>query len=46
MKCEGCLRLDCRSCVYCKDMRKYGGPGRKKKGCINRTCTADARTKV
>ena len=37
MQCEGCLSVDCGVCVYCKDKKKFGGPGKKKKGCI-RTC--------
>lgn len=38
MQCEGCLSVDCGVCVYCKDKKKFGGPGKKKKGCIRRTC--------
>lgn len=39
MKCEGCLiTTDCGVCVFCKDMKKFGGPGRKKKGCIKKKC--------
>ena len=36
--CRGCVATDCSVCVYCKDKRKFGGPGRKKKGCIQRKC--------
>ena len=32
------MATDCSVCVYCKDKRKFGGPGRKKKGCIQRKC--------
>ena len=36
--CEACLGGDCRLCVYCKDMTKYGGPGRMKQTCEKRRC--------
>jgi hypothetical protein len=26
-QCEGCLRPDCRACVKCRRMKKYGGTG-------------------
>ena len=31
--CEACIGGDCKSCVYCKDMTKYGGPGKMKQTC-------------
>ena len=31
--CQACLGGDCQQCVYCKDMIKYGGPGRMKQTC-------------
>ena len=31
--CEACLTPDCRSCKYCLDMKKYGGPGIKRQPC-------------
>ena len=31
--CEACMGGDCKACVYCKDMTKYGGPGRMKQTC-------------
>ena len=31
--CDACLGGDCKLCVYCKDMTKYGGPGRMKQTC-------------
>ena len=31
--CEACIGGDCKLCVYCKDMTKYGGPGRMKQTC-------------
>ncbi|KAL4224329.1 Lysine-specific demethylase 2A [Mactra antiquata] len=39
-KCEPCTRDDCMECNFCKDMRKYGGPGRAKQSCISRQCLA------
>uniref|UniRef100_T1JN42 [histone H3]-dimethyl-L-lysine(36) demethylase n=1 Tax=Strigamia maritima TaxID=126957 RepID=T1JN42_STRMM len=39
-KCEACLRTDCGECHFCKDMRKFGGPGRMKQSCISRQCMA------
>ncbi|TRY83912.1 hypothetical protein DNTS_014657 [Danionella cerebrum] len=38
--CEGCRRTACGDCTYCRDMRKFGGPGRMKKGCMRRQCLA------
>eukprot|EP00092_Neocalanus_flemingeri_P003843 GFUD01004139.1.p1 GENE.GFUD01004139.1~~GFUD01004139.1.p1 ORF type:complete len:532 (-),score=104.58 GFUD01004139.1:96-1460(-) len=35
-KCESCIKPDCRKCLYCKDMKKYGGRGTKKQSCIQR----------
>ena len=29
-KCSGCVAMDCGSCINCKDIKKFGGPGRKK----------------
>ncbi|XP_046544000.1 lysine-specific demethylase 2A-like isoform X2 [Haliotis rubra] len=39
-KCEACTRSDCGECNFCKDMRKFGGPGRMKQSCISRKCMA------
>ncbi|ESO95380.1 hypothetical protein LOTGIDRAFT_52553, partial [Lottia gigantea] len=39
-KCEACTRADCEECNFCKDMRKFGGPGRMKQSCISRQCMA------
>ncbi|KAM7389807.1 hypothetical protein PAMP_023761 [Pampus punctatissimus] len=41
-RCAGCCRKECGTCQYCHDMRKFGGPGRMKKGCIMRQCLAPA----
>jgi len=35
-KCENCMAPDCRKCLYCKDMKKYGGRGTKKQSCVER----------
>ena len=37
-QCEACLSEDCKECVYCQDMKKYGGPGTLKKSCVKRKC--------
>ncbi|KAJ6656616.1 hypothetical protein lerEdw1_003503 [Lerista edwardsae] len=39
-KCEACLRTECGGCHFCKDMKKFGGPGRMKQSCIMRQCIA------
>ena len=38
MECAGCKREDCGTCQNCKDMVKFGGPGRKKQKCALRVC--------
>lgn len=37
-KCTNCLSKDCGQCLFCKDKLKFGGPGKKKKCCIQRQC--------
>ncbi|XP_073491860.1 F-box/LRR-repeat protein 19 [Aquarana catesbeiana] len=39
-KCEACVRSECGECHFCKDMKKFGGPGRMKQSCLKRQCTA------
>ncbi|XP_072519253.1 lysine-specific demethylase 2A [Salminus brasiliensis] len=39
-RCVACLRTECGACTYCRDMRKFGGPGRLKKTCVLRQCLA------
>ncbi|KAL5016594.1 hypothetical protein ScPMuIL_006183 [Solemya velum] len=39
-KCEPCTRSDCGECHFCKDMKKFGGPGRMKQCCISKQCMA------
>ena len=38
--CEGCQVHDCGKCTNCLDMKKFGGPGRKKQRCAKRNCQA------
>jgi len=35
-ECETCKIPDCRKCLFCKDMKKYGGKGVKKQSCMMR----------
>ena len=37
-QCAGCKSDDCRACPKCRDMKKFGGSGRKKQACVNRKC--------
>ncbi|TRY94010.1 hypothetical protein DNTS_032824 [Danionella cerebrum] len=39
-KCVACTRKECGDCHFCKDMKKFGGPGRMKQSCILRQCIA------
>ncbi|XP_052389522.1 F-box/LRR-repeat protein 19 isoform X3 [Carassius gibelio] len=39
-RCQACLRTECGECHFCKDMKKFGGPGRMKQSCLLRQCTA------
>lgn len=34
--CDSCNLPDCRKCVFCRDMKKYGGKGVKKQSCMMR----------
>ncbi|XP_070396045.1 DNA (cytosine-5)-methyltransferase 1-like isoform X2 [Dermacentor albipictus] len=36
--CEACLAPECKLCVFCRNMKKYGGPGTLKQCCIRRRC--------
>lgn len=40
--CSGCLSKDCGCCKFCLDMPRFGGPGKKKKRCIQRKCTGSS----
>lgn len=37
-KCSGCIRGNCKDCLYCQDMVKYGGRGIMKQKCEQRVC--------
>uniref|UniRef100_A0A3Q2PY19 Zgc:158376 n=1 Tax=Fundulus heteroclitus TaxID=8078 RepID=A0A3Q2PY19_FUNHE len=39
-RCQACMRTECGECHFCKDMKKFGGPGRMKQSCLQRQCTA------
>ncbi|KAM4530681.1 F-box/LRR-repeat protein 19 [Odontesthes bonariensis] len=39
-RCQACMRTECGECHFCKDMKKFGGPGRMKQSCLLRQCTA------
>ena len=36
--CEACHAPNCEVCIYCRDMKKYGGSGRLKQKCLQRLC--------
>ena len=36
--CKPCTAPDCQKCIFCLDMKKYGGPGTKKQRCLKRRC--------
>lgn len=37
--CKGCRARNCKGCVPCLDMLKYGGTGQLKQACIERRCS-------
>lgn len=39
-ECSPCKKEDCGKCIYCLDMKKFGGPGQKKKCCLEKRCTS------
>ncbi|XP_076831629.1 lysine (K)-specific demethylase 2Aa isoform X3 [Brachyhypopomus gauderio] len=39
-RCEACLRSECGDCNFCRDMKKFGGPGKLKQTCVLRQCLA------
>nr|XP_015209467.1 PREDICTED: lysine-specific demethylase 2A [Lepisosteus oculatus] len=39
-RCAACLRQECGVCNFCRDMKKFGGPGRLKQTCVLRQCLA------
>ena len=36
--CQACIRPDCATCLHCRDMIRYGGPGRLRLPCQLRKC--------
>jgi hypothetical protein len=36
--CAGCRTPACGECVACADRPKFGGEGRKRRGCVARRC--------
>ena len=36
--CEVCKEVDCKTCLACRDMPKYGGAGKVKQSCVKRKC--------
>ncbi|KAJ3614972.1 hypothetical protein NHX12_018541 [Muraenolepis orangiensis] len=39
-RCEACVRTECGDCNFCRDMKKFGGPGKLKQTCVLRQCLA------
>uniref|UniRef100_H2SK80 Lysine (K)-specific demethylase 2Aa n=1 Tax=Takifugu rubripes TaxID=31033 RepID=H2SK80_TAKRU len=37
-RCEACMRSECGECNFCRDMKKFGGPGKLKQTCVLRQC--------
>ncbi|XP_014854378.1 PREDICTED: lysine-specific demethylase 2A-like isoform X2 [Poecilia mexicana] len=37
-RCEACIRAECGDCNFCRDMKKFGGPGKLKQTCVLRQC--------
>ena len=46
MKCIGCNTKECGACGNCGDMKKYGGPGKRKKACVKRACLATIKKNI
>lgn len=36
--CRGCKAQDCKRCKNCQDQKRYGGPGKRKRPCVDRKC--------
>jgi hypothetical protein len=38
-QCANCmLKVNCKQCIFCKDMKSNGGPNRLKQACVRRKC--------
>ncbi|XP_061736864.1 lysine-specific demethylase 2A-like [Nerophis ophidion] len=37
-RCDACVRTECGDCNFCRDMKKFGGPGKLKQTCVLRQC--------
>jgi hypothetical protein len=37
-KCTACTRPECGFCKNCIDMKKFGGPGIRKRACYRKRC--------
>ena len=44
-QCTGCKQEDCGLCKSCHDMKKFGGTGKRKQGCVKRRCLQPALSK-
>ncbi|CAF90519.1 unnamed protein product, partial [Tetraodon nigroviridis] len=42
-RCEACVRSECGDCNFCRDMKKFGGPGKLKQTCVLRQCLSVSR---
>ena len=38
-RCQERRMPDCGTCKFCRDKKKFGGPGKLKKSCVKRHCT-------
>ena len=36
--CSGCLAPECGECANCRDMKRFGGPDKKRQKCVQRQC--------
>ena len=36
--CSGCIAKEFKSCKFCLDIPRFGGPGKKKRRCSERAC--------
>ncbi|KAF0037959.1 hypothetical protein F2P81_010833 [Scophthalmus maximus] len=42
-RCEACVRPECGDCNFCRDMKKFGGPGKLKQTCVLRQCLSQSK---